>query len=355
LLISLRKHIDEYRGGGEAEVMPDYGGLSEATIAEFREMLLAVGRCAERAVPGVGTGVNQTMAGLQKLLVQPVSKDALTHTSQRAKDELSQWAERAFAHHKEIEHELHEILSVVSTAAESVGERDKKYASEIGALTTQLGSIAEQNDLVHMRRSIVESTRELKSCVARMTEESKFLVTTLSAEVREYRKRLDEAERISNMDPLTELANRRGFERHLEGRIAGGKPFSLIMVDLDEFKAVNDRYGHLAGDELLRQFAAELKAQFDMWDLVGRLGGDEFVAVTSGDLKASTARIENIRKYTLGEYKIRHEGQTVKVRLNASIGAAEWNGREASLELMARVDAEVYKAKKPGERRRLRS
>jgi diguanylate cyclase (GGDEF)-like protein len=355
LLISLRKHIDDYRAGGEAREMPDSGGLSEAAIAEFREMLLAVGRCAERAVPGVGAGVSQTMVGLQKSLVQPVSNDALAKTNQRAKDELSDWAEKAFAHHQEIERELHEILTVVSTAAETVGERDQKYASEIGALTQQLGSIVEQSDLAHMRRSIVESTRELKACVSRMTEESKVLVTTLSAEVKEYRKRLDEAERASNTDPLTELTNRRGFEKHLEGRIEGGKAFCLVMVDLDDFKEVNDRYGHLAGDDLLRQFATELKAQFNMWDLVGRLGGDEFVAVTSGDMKECAQKVENIRKYALGDYKIARDGEKVKVRLSASVGVVEWDGKEAPLDLMARVDAEVYRAKRPGERRRLRS
>jgi len=188
-----------------------------------------------------------------------------------------------------------------------------------------------------------------------MTEESKVLVTTLSAEVKEYRKRLDEAERTSNTDPLTDLTNRRGFERHLEGRIEGGKTFCLIMVDLDEFKEVNDRYGHLAGDDLLRQFAGELKAQFNMWDLVGRLGGDEFVAVTSGDLKECARKVENIREYALGDYKIARDGERVKVKLNASVGVAEWDGKEGPLDLMARVDAEVYRAKRPGERRRLRS
>jgi diguanylate cyclase (GGDEF)-like protein len=243
---------------------------------------------------------------------------------------------------------------VLSTAAESVGERDKKYASEIGALTTQLGSIAGQNNVARMRRSIMESAHELKLCVARMTEESKVLVTTLSAEVREYRKRLDEAERASNTDPLTELANRRAFEKHLEGRIAAGKPFSLIMIDLDCFKGVNDRYGHVAGDDLLRQFAAELKAQFNVWDLVGRLGGDEFVAVTTGTADECALRVDKIQKYALGDYKIMHEGQTVKVSLSASIGVATWDGHEAPLDLLARVDAAVYEAKGSGERRRLR-
>jgi diguanylate cyclase (GGDEF)-like protein len=126
------------------------------------------------------------------------------------------------------------------------------------------------------------------------------------------------------------------------------------MVDLDCFKEVNDRYGHVAGDDLLRQFAAELKAQFNIWDLVARLGGDEFVAVTAATSDECALRADRIQKYALGDYKIMHDGHTAKVSLSASIGVATWDGREALLDLMARVDAEVYGAKRSGERRRLR-
>ncbi|MDP9055525.1 MAG: GGDEF domain-containing protein [Acidobacteriota bacterium] len=346
MLISLRKHIDEYREGGEVRRTPEAGEVPEPAAAEYREMLLALGKCAERAVPWVGIDVNQTMTGLQQELREPVTCEVLVRTNRRARDELSEWAERAFTHHQQIEGELREILSVIAGAAESLGERDKKYAIEIGALTGQLGSIAEQHDLMGMRRSIVDSTREIKACVARMTEESRAQVTALSAEVKEYRVRLDKAELASNTDPLTSLANRRAFEQHLKERVAGAKPFCLIMIDLDAFKEVNDRYGHLAGDDLLRQFAAELKAQFHVWDLVARLGGDEFIAVMAGSAVEAARRVESVRKWALGDYKIMRDDAQVKVRLSASLGAAAWDVRESPADLIARVDAEVYKAKR---------
>jgi len=348
-MISLRKHIENYndKQGDSGEQ-----GTIEPVLCEFRALFLAIGECADRAVPSLGVELNQKMTRLQETLVQPVSSDLLAKTNQLARAELSQWAGRAFAHHKDIERELGEIIAVVSVAAASTSERDQKYAKEIGDLTGRLSGIAEENDIAYVRRSIIESTRALKTCVTKMAEESKASFQQLTAQVKEYRVRMEEAERISHTDPLTNLANRRAFEKHLETRIAAGQPFCLIMLDLNDFKAVNDRYGHNAGDDLLKQFAAELKSQFSVAEMVSRLGGDEFVIVTPGPLGGAAAKVERVRKWALGEYKINQGGQRVKTLVTASIGVAAWDGKEEGLALLAKVDQAVYRGKPAGSRAR---
>lgn len=345
-MISLRRHIENYqeKQGDGAE------GMVEPVLAEFRTLLLAIGECADRAVPSLGVELHRKMTCLQESMTSPVSTDVLARTNESARNELSQWADRASSRNNDIERELGEIISVVSKSAESTSARDQKYAKEIGDLTGRLGGIAEVNDLAHVHRSIMESTRALKSCVARMAEESKASVEQLTAQVKEYRVRLEEAERASRTDPLTSLANRRAFEKNLETRIAAGLPFCLIMLDLNDFKLVNDQYGHVAGDDLLKQFAAELKAQFSAAEAVCRMGGDEFVVVTPGKLGEASAKVERVRKWALGEYKIKHGEQRVKVPVTASIGVAAWDGKEAVLALLARVDQAVYRDKKPGSR-----
>jgi diguanylate cyclase (GGDEF)-like protein len=320
--------------------------MPEASVQEFRKMLLAIGRCADRAVPGFGHDVYERMTGLQRELVQPVTTNVLSKTNEQARNELSQWADRAYTHHQDVVKELREIILVVSTAAESVGDRDRRYTDEIVELTGRLGAIAEGTDLAVMQSSITENTRALKAWVARMAEENKGLVSQLSVQVKEYRTRLAEAEQASNTDPLTQLANRRAFEKHLDWRIAREEPFLLIMIDLDDFKAVNDRYGHAAGDDLLKQFAGEVKAQFRALDMVARLGGDEFVVIAARTASEGATEVERVRKWALGEYKVAHAGESVKVKLTASLGAAAWNGTETASELMARADREVYEAKK---------
>jgi diguanylate cyclase (GGDEF)-like protein len=265
--------------------------------------------------------------------------------------ELSGWADHAFERHNDIERELSQIVVVVARAAESVGERDRKYLREIGDLTGQLSSIAEVNDLTRVRRSVIESTHALKACVERMAEDSKASLLELTSQVEDYRARLEESERISETDPLTGLANRRAFEKQLEARLTTGKPFCPIMIDLNDFKGVNDRFGHIAGDDLLKQFAEELKAQFTPLDTVGRWGGDEFVAIVAGDLKAAEEKAYRIGKWVLGEYKIPNGKRLAKTRVGAAIGVVKWDGAETGLEVLARADRCLYRRKKSVRRR----
>ena len=320
--------------------------IEEPLLDRYSELLLDIAQCADRAVPNLEIDLTSKMNGLKRELDSKASTESVVRVHEKARAELDGWADAALAHHQGIERELREMVKVISAAAESVQGRDAKYAKEITDLSVRLSSIAEEKELAPMRRSIVESTRALKDCVTRMAAESKASVKQLTAEMREYRARLEEAERVSETDALTNVSNRRAFERHLEGRIAERKPFCIAVLDLNGFKSVNDRFGHLAGDDLLKQFAAELKARFTETEMVARWGGDEFVIVMAGGLSHAQARIERMRKWSLGDYQIRHKERTVTVFVNAAIGIAEWDGREKGLDLLARADREVYRAKR---------
>ncbi|GGQ73873.1 GGDEF domain-containing protein [Couchioplanes azureus] len=110
-----------------------------------------------------------------------------------------------------------------------------------------------------------------------------LLCLRYSGAMASLRRRLDA---LSRSDPLTGGLNRRGFDERLTAALAGadrtGEPVTLLVLDLDRFKEVNDTYGHQAGDELLTWTARTLAAQLRTHDAVGRLGGDEFAAVLSG-------------------------------------------------------------------------
>jgi diguanylate cyclase (GGDEF)-like protein len=212
------------------------------------------------------------------------------------------------------------------------------------------------NSLVAIRRSIVESAASLKTCVEKMAEESRQSVAQLTAEVNEYRDRLQTSEKLSTTDPLTDLYNRRAFEHQLETFIERGRSFSLIMIDLNGFKAINDAHGHLAGDDLLRQFSLKLAAQFTANDIVARWGGDEFAILITGRLAQIEDRVSRIRRCALGEYWIcacpgpsatpeSDSEKPILTILTASIGVVEWSRFETGSSLLARADALVYRTK----------
>ncbi|MGL4281469.1 MAG: GGDEF domain-containing protein, partial [Albidovulum sp.] len=167
--------------------------------------------------------------------------------------------------------------------------------------------------------------------------------------------RLGEAQRRAEAqamtDPLTGLANRRGFEQALARMRAEahrGGSFALLHIDLDHFKAVNDTFGHAAGDEILSGVAGCIRAELRAQDVTARIGGDEFVALVSGVKEAQTvqkladriiARIEGFAA-TPGE----------RARVSASIGAV-LSRRDPVPDadaLLAEADTALYAAKRAG-------
>lgn len=155
----------------------------------------------------------------------------------------------------------------------------------------------------------------------------------------------------ANHDALTELANRRGFERSLlrfcSSAREENKTHSLAMLDLDGFKAINDTYGHHAGDEILKLVARTIKAQLRTSDVVARLGGDEFAVLLHGcPVERGREIADNIRN-AIQEAKLECEGKQVGV--GVSIGVALIRGKAANPKaIIEAADAACYVAKKMG-------
>jgi len=178
-----------------------------------------------------------------------------------------------------------------------------------------------------------------------MADEGRESVRKLNSEIAEYQSRLQASERLVLADSLTGMFNRVGFEQELAQRVHRREKFSLLVADLNGFKAINDNYGHLVGDEILKRFAGEFKALFFAADTVARWGGDEFVGIVAGGMSEGLARARNVRHRALGKYKVAVAGETLTVRIDASLGVAEWNGAETGQELFARTDKDMYLAK----------
>jgi diguanylate cyclase (GGDEF)-like protein/PAS domain S-box-containing protein len=152
--------------------------------------------------------------------------------------------------------------------------------------------------------------------------------------------------READTDPLTGLANRRSLERTLQAAItraqANARCVAVLMLDLDGFKAVNDRHGHAAGDEVLREVARRLRRSVRERDLVARLGGDEFVVVLT-DLGAVPDAVDRVECKLAEPFGL---GDGVAAPLSAAVGVAVFptDGRTVA-DLLAAADREMYAAK----------
>jgi diguanylate cyclase (GGDEF)-like protein/PAS domain S-box-containing protein len=161
-----------------------------------------------------------------------------------------------------------------------------------------------------------------------------------------------EAQRLIHMtqrDPLTGLLNRVGLERGVAERIDAERRNTLAMlyIDLDHFKAVNDRHGHLMGDRLLQLFAQRLHRAVRRTDLVARLGGDEFAIALPGVPDLRTTREVGVKVLAAASMPFDIDGQTLQ--LGASVGVAF--SADAAVDwrmLLAQADSQLYLAKEGG-------
>ena len=164
-------------------------------------------------------------------------------------------------------------------------------------------------------------------------------------------KLLAELRHKARHDSLTGLLNRRAIEEAIGAQMQRGRrtgePHSLLMLDLDHFKSINDRLGHAAGDRVLQHVATVLQANVRNIDLVARVGGEEFLVLMPGaSLDTARPAAERLRKQLTAD-SAQFQGTSVKI--SVSIGIAQWADHSEELSrLLIRADAALYQAKAQG-------
>lgn len=169
----------------------------------------------------------------------------------------------------------------------------------------------------------------------------------------ERRRAEEELYRIAIHDALTGLANRRYLLERLEALISevrrGEGGFALALLDIDHFKRINDGHGHLAGDQVLREFAALLAADCRPYDLVGRYGGEEFLVVMAhAEARQLVERLRQLRRH-LHANPLHWQGAELAIRFSAGVAASSEAGPSITArQLLERADRRLYVAKEGG-------
>lgn len=182
-------------------------------------------------------------------------------------------------------------------------------------------------------------------------DEAHHLARAMMTAVQGLQNEADKSSKLARTDPLTGLANRAGLEEWLTSHGGDSNDYALIVLDIDHFKSVNDKFGHHKGDETLVHLARILKAECREDDLVCRLGGEEFAALLpTRELRAGTELAERVRGRV--ERTISPTGKPITV----SIGVAHYpaHGRDFD-EVFRRADEALYEAKRQGRNRTMAS
>lgn len=224
---------------------------------------------------------------------------------------------------------------------------------ELDALQ-QAGKI---EDLEERRQVLVQEVEKFvgrhRALSHKFDTASKYL-KIIESDNRHLNDELDRVRMLSLTDELTGLPNRRAFMKRLEDEVGRvnryGYPISLVLIDLDEFKSINDIHGHAAGDAVLRCYSEYVLSAFRHHDMVARYGGEEFSVVLPNTREEGALRaLAKAQDYAAQTYCM-HNGE----RLNMptfSAGLAEYRQGELPAEFIERADAALYRAKHSGRNR----
>jgi len=223
------------------------------------------------------------------------------------------------------------------------------FSARLDGATTRLAQHAQAGPVNDIVLALIEDNREMRNKLATLRsqlEESRLRALQLQND-------LERTEEASLRDPVTLIGNRRSFDAALDEEMEKarrtGADFCLALADLDRFKLVNDRFGHLVGDSLLRLFGEILTKNVRSVDRVARYGGEEFgIMLPGAGLDDAVNVAERIRKVLESkQWTIEPNRQSVG-KITVSLGVAKLRPGETSAQLLKRVDECLYEAKAKG-------
>lgn len=339
-MISLRRAIEK-----------NQGEMLRTALAAYRNAIVGVSDAGARVFPQGAESFQTSLNALSAHLTEDADANVVEETTGRVLAELNSWSATVAEHFRQHTTAVREVLLLVASATSEVGSRDQRYATHFGDLAQRLRATSELPDLASMRTSLRKSATELTITINQMVREAESSLATLQAQLSVYESRVQEIEQLAFLDTVTGVANRRACETELEKRVQEHQPFSVILLDLDGFKVLNDTYGHEAGDLVLREFASRLKKGCRGRDMVGRWGGDEFLVIVDGTPSDAAICCSRLQLQMNGIYSLKTSDAKV-VAMRASAGVASWHSGDTLADMLRRADEAMYTDKERNGRRR---
>jgi len=244
--------------------------------------------------------------------------------------------------------EIDQVMAMIDAAAGNASS----YTESLADATQKLGQSKDRDSL----RAIVEG---LVSAAKDMEESNQQLEARLASskkEITDLQNNLETVRNESQIDPLTQLYNRKYFDDSLTQAIeeahAKDEPLALMMTDIDHFKAFNDNYGHLTGDQVLRLVALSVKQNVKGQDTAARYGGEEFAVVLPNTVLRSAITVgDHIRRAVMTKELMKRSTGEHLGRVTVSVGVATLRKGDCVQSLIERADACLYAAKRHGRNR----
>lgn len=339
----LRKSIENLNISGDKKE------LSSATLLKISSILVS------SLVPSIASKADEKIVQIS----QKIQADPLLLDSETIESEIKSAISIRIALDKQSVREMIEsidgvldklslrLIEMIESSDSSTVEIQKiKKELEEYSVESNLSFSATHKKLYTIAVALEENTQALTKDLKKNSSEIKIL----GKKIEQLEQELKEARAESKEDFLTKLYNKRALDELLNAKEAEyeryGHNFSVVFLDLDHFKSINDIYGHDAGDAVLAAFSKILKDEARAVDIIGRFGGEEFLAVlTETDVEGGVTFAQKIRtKVKVSKFMYKDN----RIEISVSCGVSDRKSNASLKGLLKRADEFVYKAKKNG-------
>jgi diguanylate cyclase len=250
-----------------------------------------------------------------------------------------------------LQRKLRDVLEEAAQTAAAALEDSGQFEAALRDTRSRLTGASSLESVHAIIAELARETTRMHSA----TEAVHQKLETRAREVELLTRQLEQAKSEALLDPLTGLKNRRGFELAVKELGTSGSAFkgaALVLADIDHFKQINDKHGHLLGDKILRAIGQTLQANIKGRDIAARPGGDEFaVLLQQTPLVGARALAEQIRTAVAAGRIRRSDSKDQPGSVTLSIGVAAGGSDDTLESLLARADAALYAAKRAGRNR----
>jgi diguanylate cyclase len=276
------------------------------------------------------------------------------------RDEIPAGQDLNALHRSELEARREDIAQLQSTLGQQVGEtisQNEEFGVILEVVLAELRQTEEVSEIENLRWTLIREVEKLMKGhneLADKLDNTQHYLQLYASDSRELTDELTRVRLLSLTDELTSLPNRRAFMRRLEDEVARvqryGFPLSFVLIDLDHFKAVNDEYGHAAGDEVLRVYSKNILSIFRHHDMVARYGGEEFAVLLPNTDSDGAVRALNKVRRRANETRWQSNGTMSNVP-TFSAGVSLYKPGESASAFIERADKALYRAKRLGRNR----
>jgi len=283
---------------------------------------------------------------LHRTVFEDLSPESLERSRHKLVEIMECYRQRAKACHTERDSDLRSMIVSLAMAADTMSSHNDTHSNRLKEFTQKLQETAQATDLGHIKRELRKHVDQLRSTSQSIWQENHDSSSEVQSKLAEFQGRLERAEKRATTDALTGLFNRGEGEARVQQQLDSGQMTSVVLIDLNGFKQINDCWGHTCGDQVLRVFSKNLEQFVRPSDVVCRWGGDEFLVLMGAGETIARERAENLRQTLRSRYRIVLSGKIFEADISASVGAAQARCGESVEDLLARADTEMYQDKR---------